>query len=149
MKICILQSSHETSESPLAPVDPYRDVEHYFRNHEAKHSFTRVLIGTFAGDLMHPISIDAKKHQLLKTIFPEKATVAKQIRELSQEGYDVFINLCEGAFDEDRAGIEVMQFLEKYNLPFTGSDSKFYEPSKEVINIKHWSFSLNLYGPFI
>jgi len=60
-----------------------------------------------------------------------KATAVQQIRDLVKQGFDVFINLCDGGFDEDRAGIEVVQALERYNVPFTGADSYFYEPSKE------------------
>ena len=36
-------------------------------------------------------------------------------------GFDVFINLCDGAWDEDRAGIEVAQTLERLGLVFTGA----------------------------
>ncbi len=43
-------------------------------------------------------------------------------------GYDCYINLCDGAADDDRAGIEVVHFLEKYRLPFTGASSSFYDP---------------------
>ncbi len=33
-----------------------------------------------------------------------KATAAKELIKLSSRGFDVFINLCDGSFDEDRAG---------------------------------------------
>lgn len=42
----------------------------------------------------------------------------------------MFFNLCDGAWDEDRAGKEVIEALEAFGVPFTGADSVFYEPSK-------------------
>jgi D-alanine-D-alanine ligase len=104
-KICVLQSSYADSTSPFKEHDPYADPSAY----SSKHSFTTELI--------------------------KKSTAVQQIRDLSKLGiYDVFINLCDGGFDEDRAGKEVVEALERYNVPFTGADSKFYEPSKERIH---------------
>jgi hypothetical protein len=43
-----------------------------------------------------------------------KATAVVQIRELvARNAADVYLNLCDGAWDEDRAGIEVVQALER------------------------------------
>ena len=53
------------------------------------------------------------------------------IRKLSRKNsFDVYLNLCTGAGDED-LGIDVVQALETLNLPFTGADSRFYEPTRE------------------
>ena len=53
------------------------------------------------------------------------------IRKLSKKNnYDVYLNLCTGAGDEE-LGIDVVQALETLNLPFTGADSRFYEPTRE------------------
>lgn len=49
---------------------------------------------------------------------------------VNSKKYDVFFNLCDGAKDEDRAGISVVQALEEFGVAFTGSDSRHYEPSK-------------------
>lgn len=56
-----------------------------------------------------------------------------QIIEASRQGYDLFFNLCDGAWDEGRVGIEVVQTLEWLGLPFTGADSVFYEPTREAM----------------
>ena len=56
-----------------------------------------------------------------------------QVIEAAREGYDLFFNLCDGAWDEGRVGIEVVQTLEWLGLPFTGADSVFYEPSREAM----------------
>ncbi len=54
------------------------------------------------------------------------------IRDIAmREEYDVYLNLCDGSADEDRPGIDVVQALEALNLPFTGSDSVFYAPTRE------------------
>jgi len=50
-----------------------------------------------------------------------------------EQGYDVFFNLCDGAADEKRPGIEVVQTLERLSVPFTGATSVFYEPSRETM----------------
>ncbi|MCE7905178.1 MAG: hypothetical protein DYG87_05195 [Anaerolineae bacterium CFX3] len=58
------------------------------------------------------------------------------IRDIAQrEEYDVYLNLCDGAADEDRPGIDVPQALEALNLPFTGADSVFYAPTREQTQV--------------
>jgi D-alanine-D-alanine ligase len=59
------------------------------------------------------------------------------IREIaSRESYDVYLNLCDGAEDEiGRPGIDVIYALEALNLPFTGSDSQFYAPTRESMQM--------------
>lgn len=109
MKICILQSSYENSNAPFASLDPYCEPQFYYKNVQHNHTFETALIS--------------------------KAKAAQQIRDLAREGFDVFINLCDGAFDEDRAGKEVVQLLEFYNQAYTGGDINFYEPSKELMKM--------------
>jgi len=51
-------------------------------------------------------------------------------RVLSTKEYDAFLNICEG--DEDNTvGFDMVQTLERFNLPFTGADTKFYNPTRE------------------
>ncbi len=58
--------------------------------------------------------------------------VYEKLEALKKENrFDVYFNLCDGASDEDYPGLDVVQALEKLNMPFTGSDSKFYDPSRE------------------
>ncbi len=63
----------------------------------------------------------------------EKSTAVRQVIELSRGGFDLFFNLCDGAWEEDRPGIEVVQTLERLGLAFTGATSGFYEPSREAM----------------
>ena len=52
--------------------------------------------------------------------------------------FDIYLNLCEGydndiEDDDERGyeGIEVVKALEGLNLPFTGADSRFFDPTRE------------------
>mgnify|MGYP000672161950 CR=1 FL=1 len=50
--------------------------------------------------------------------------------------FDVYINLCEGYEKVDLGehgyeGLEVVKALEELNLPFTGADSTFFDPTRE------------------
>jgi len=62
-----------------------------------------------------------------------KETAVATLTRLSREGYDVFFNLCAGAWDEESPGIEVIQALERLNVPFTGATSEYYEPSRKAM----------------
>ena len=55
----------------------------------------------------------------------------KLIEVAKQERFDVYFNLCDAPIVEDYAGIDVVETLEELNLPFTGSDSTFYDPTRE------------------
>jgi len=48
--------------------------------------------------------------------------------------FDIYMNLCEGYENDDEdgyEGIEVIKALEELNLPFTGADSKLFDPTRE------------------
>lgn len=57
--------------------------------------------------------------------------VFEELKELSRRGFDVFLNMCDGAADENRPGLDVVLSLEALNLPFTGAASHYYEPTRE------------------
>ena len=58
--------------------------------------------------------------------------VREKIRRLAEENrFDVYFNLCDGSSDEDYPGLDVVEALEEFNLPFTGAGSKFYDPTRE------------------
>jgi D-alanine-D-alanine ligase-like ATP-grasp enzyme len=103
VKICILDPSYENSDSPMKDYDPNSDVIRHLDEHECE------------------------------TVFIDKAKAVRQVVELARRDFDVFINLCDGAWDEDRPGIEVVQTLERLGVPFTGATSNFYEPSREIM----------------
>jgi len=59
------------------------------------------------------------------------------LRELNARNkFDVYLNICEGyEYDDDTdwryEGIDVVRALEELNLPFTGADSRFFDPTRE------------------
>jgi D-alanine-D-alanine ligase len=60
----------------------------------------------------------------------EKATSVKAVTALVGEGFDIYFNLCDGSPDEDHPGIEAVRTLQRFGVPFTGSNSVFFEPSR-------------------
>ncbi len=103
MNICVLNASYEKSNSSFRGYDPYGSPARFAPEHQWQH---------------HLI---------------EKATAVRQVRALAQRGVDVFVNLCDGAWDEDRAGLDVVLTLERCGAAFTGADSSFYEPTRETM----------------
>lgn len=61
--------------------------------------------------------------------------VKEVLRELIERNeFDVYLNLCEGFEPNDEyeyQGIDVVHALEELNVPFTGADSKFFDPTRE------------------
>ena len=62
---------------------------------------------------------------LHRPVFPKIEALAKENR------FDVYFNLCDGAADEDYPGVDVIQAMEELNMPFTGANSRCYDPSRE------------------
>jgi D-alanine-D-alanine ligase-like ATP-grasp enzyme len=105
MRICVLTSSYERSSSA-------------FRDHDA---------------LVHAAPHFPQDSVEVHGI--HKATAAAQVRDLVRSGFDAFVNLCDGAWDEDRAGIEVVQTLERLGAVYTGADERFYDPTREAMKL--------------
>src|SRR5262245_6026275 len=67
-------------------------------------------------------------------IFIPQRPVTEFIRRLDETGdYDVYFNLCDGSGNprESYDGIDVVCALEDLQLPFTGANRHFYDPSRE------------------
>lgn len=63
----------------------------------------------------------------------ERETAVQRVIQLAADGFDLFFNLCDGAFDEPHPGIEVVQALERIGVPFAGATPGFYEPTREAM----------------
>jgi len=64
--------------------------------------------------------------------FVMSSPVLDALRTLNEQNtFDVFLNLCEGYEAPYYSGKDVVLALEKLNLPFTGANSGFYEPTRE------------------
>ncbi len=105
MRIAVLHPSYEGSSAPYSQLDPPCDPSVYLRDHDCAHFQIR------------------------------KSTAVRQVIGIARDGFDVAINLCDGAWDQDTAGIEVVQALERMNLAFTGAGSSFYDPSREAMKM--------------
>ena len=58
--------------------------------------------------------------------------VFDKIAALNRENrFDVYFNLCDGASDEEYPGVDVIEGMEQLNMPFTGANSRCYDPSRE------------------
>jgi D-alanine-D-alanine ligase len=63
--------------------------------------------------------------------------VIEVLRELdARKEFDVYLNICEGYENDDDSewkyqGIDVIKALAELNLPFTGADSSFFDPTRE------------------
>lgn len=73
----------------------------------------------------------------------EKATAVGRVIALSRQRFDVFFNLCDGAWDQDTPGIEVVQALERLGVPFTGATSEFYEPTRDAMKRVCWAWGID------
>ena len=103
LRICLLTDDYGGSDSPLGAVDLPCDPRPYLPEAD----WNRVAL--------------------------RKSTAIAQLTGLAREHYDLFFNLCDGAWDEDRPGIEVVQALERLGQAFTGANSEFYEPTREAM----------------
>ncbi len=71
------------------------------------------------------------------------APVLEKIRSLAESNkFDLYLNVCEGYEFEDEEddewgyqAIEVVDALEKLKLPFTGADSRCFDPTREEMQV--------------
>ncbi len=106
MKVCVLYCGDEVSPAGvLAPARAPIELAEYGPRHEYVY------------------------HELTK------ATAVRDLQRLAGGDLDVFLNLCDGAWDEARPGIEVVAALERLELPFTGAGTAFYEPTRAAMKL--------------
>lgn len=116
--VVVLRSCGEGSTTPFAPLEPLPDPSPHLEGCEVR---------------LHTI---------------DKARAVAQIRAIVREGCDVVINLCDGAWDEDRAGLEVVRTLEAMGVAFTGAGSAFYDPSREAMKLAAHSVGVAI-SPYV
>lgn len=103
MKICVLQPDYGNTGIDYKNYDPPRNLSLLAPLHEVHH------------------------------VFLNKLTTYQQLKHLSKENYDVFVNLCEGYLEWDVPSIDVVYTGELLNLPFTGPTTRLYDPPKELM----------------
>jgi D-alanine-D-alanine ligase-like ATP-grasp enzyme len=115
MKVCVLLPDYSTSAVDYQHYDPARNLA--------------------------PLLPDDE----VNTIFLNKLTTYKQLKEASTIGYDIFVNLCEGYLEWEVPSIDVIYTLELLNLPFTGPTTLLYDPPKDLM--KYVAFCANVATP--
>ena len=105
MNICVLQPSYEGSTFDYQHYDPPRDLSPLLPAHTVCHAFLKK-IATF-----------------------------RQLRDLKKQGFDIYVNLCEGYLDSDIPSIDVIMALEHLNMPYTGPTLTLYDPPKNLMKL--------------
>lgn len=115
LNVCVLLPDYSTTKVDYQYYDPPRDLSKFL----PQNSFT--------------------------TVFLNKLTTYKQLKSLSKENFDIYINLCEGYLEWEVPSIEVPYFLELLDLPFTGPTSTLYDPEKTLM--KYVAFTQDVPTP--
>jgi D-alanine-D-alanine ligase-like ATP-grasp enzyme len=116
MKICVLQPDYTTTNVDYKNYDPPRNLTN-----------------------LRP-SGDVVDH-----IFLNKLTTYKQLKTLSLQHYDIFVNLCEGYLEWEVPSIDVINSLDTLNLPYTGPNAILYDPPKPLM--KYVAYCANVKTP--
>ncbi len=103
MKVCVLQPDYRDSTVDYRHYDPPRDLSVLLPGDRVDH------------------------------LFLHKTTTYRQLREAAKNGYDIFVNLCEGYLDWDVPSMDVIWALDRLELPYTGPSARLYDPSKELM----------------
>jgi hypothetical protein len=103
MKVCVLQPDYSTTDVDYKNYDPVRDLSKLLPGHT------------------------------VHTVLLNKLTTYKQLKALRKEGYDIFVNLCEGYLDWSVPSIDVIHSLDALNLPYTGPTALLYDPPKTLM----------------
>lgn len=103
MKVCVLQPDYGSSQVDYRNYDPPRNLSHLLPEAQVDH------------------------------VFLHKLTTYRQLRELKKQGYDIFVNLCEGYPEWDIPSIDVIHALETLDLPYTGPSPGLYDPPKPLM----------------
>ncbi len=115
MKICVLLPDYSTSAVDYQHYDPPRDLSALLPQHTVHH------------------------------VALNKLTTYKQLKQLARDGYDIFVNLCEGYLDWDVPSIDVIQALDLLNLPYTGPPAHLYDPPKALM--KYVAYTADVQTP--
>ena len=113
MKICVLQPDYSTTNVDYKNYDPQRNLSSLLPGAKVDH------------------------------VFLNKLTTYQQLQSLSKQGYDVFVNLCEGYLEWEIPSIDVIHTLELLNLPYTGPNPVLYDPPKPLMKYVAYCAGVN------
>jgi D-ala D-ala ligase C-terminus/SET domain len=115
MKVCVLLPDYSTTDVDYKNYDPPRDLSHLLPGDTVDH------------------------------VFLNKLSTYRQLKDLSKNNYDIFVNLCEGYLEWSVPSIDVIHSLELLNLPYTGPNALLYDPPKELM--KYVAYTCGVYTP--
>ncbi len=111
LRICVLQSDYTGTSGAYADgLDPYCTPEEYDK--EGRYDWHNVLIRKETA-VQQIRDLARKQHPEGAAASTSASSASSGSSSKSRSGFDVFLNLCDGAFDEDRAGAEVVDALER------------------------------------
>jgi len=113
MKICVLLPDYSTSDVDYQHYDPQRDLSTLYPEAQVDH------------------------------VLLNKLATYRQLRDLKKNGYDIFVNLCEGYLEWSVPSIDVIHALETLNLPFTGPTALLYDPPKTLMKYVAYCEGIN------
>ncbi|MGF2412976.1 SET domain-containing protein-lysine N-methyltransferase [Ferruginibacter sp.] len=113
LRVCVLEPDYSTTNVDYKNYDPPRDLSALLPN------------------------------DTVDTVFLNKLTTYKQLKELQKKNYDIFVNLCEGYLEWEVPSIDVIYTLELLNLPFTGPTTLLYDPPKELMKYVAYTEAVN------
>lgn len=117
MKVCVLQPDYSQSRVDYKNYDPPRNLSHLLPEDQVDH------------------------------VFLNKATTYRQLKQLKKQGYDIFVNLCDGYLDWDIPSVDVPIALEQLNLPYTGPTPTLFENQHYKDLMKHIAHSQGVSTP--
>ncbi|MEY3119150.1 MAG: hypothetical protein RIT30_1083 [Bacteroidota bacterium] len=103
LKICVLQPDYSTSGVDYQNYDPKRDLSAILPEAKIDH------------------------------VFLNKLTTYQQLKQLKENNYDIYINLCEGYLEWKVPSIDVIISMDLLELPYTGPSVNLYDPSKTIM----------------
>ena len=103
LKICVLQPDYSTSGVDYQNYDPKRDLSAILPEAKIDH------------------------------VFLNKLTTYQQLKQLKENKYDIYINLCEGYLEWKVPSIDVIMCLDLLELPYTGPTVNLYDPAKTIM----------------
>jgi D-alanine-D-alanine ligase-like ATP-grasp enzyme len=103
MKVCVLQPDYSTTDVDYKNYDPVRNLQPLLPN------------------------------DTVDTVLLNKLNTYKQLKDLKKQGYDIFVNLCEGYLDWSVPSIDVINSMDMLNLPYTGPTALLYDPPKALM----------------
>ena len=113
MKVCVLQPDYGPSDVDYKHYDPPRDLSAILEGHTVHH------------------------------VALNKLTTFRQLRLLSTQGYDIFLNLCEGYPEWEVPSVDVIHSLDRLRLPYTGPTALLYDVPKPLMKYVAYTAGVN------